>query len=186
MTPVAQSRIVVRPLVPSDLPALASHLARHSMESGRDGDVIFSPYEEPRVVPFETFQAGRTAAWSKPATEIGWERAWGIVEDGQIFGEIRLVPSHPLVSALHRARLMMGIERSHRRLGFGSALISAALDWARQEPSLDWVELGVFEHNAPARALYTKFGFQEVGRTEDLFRVHGVRLTDISMSLRVR
>jgi ribosomal protein S18 acetylase RimI-like enzyme len=79
--------------------------------------------------------------------------------------------------------MAMGIERDFRGQGWGGRLLQTALDWARAETTLAWVDLGVFEHNAPARALYRKFGFKEVGRREDLFRVHGVRITDIQMVL---
>ena len=36
----------IRPLIPGDLPMMARHRRRHSLENGRDGDVIFAPHED--------------------------------------------------------------------------------------------------------------------------------------------
>jgi ribosomal protein S18 acetylase RimI-like enzyme len=104
----------------------------------------------------------------------------------EIHGTIQLRHSPRLESCLHRALLAMGIERSHRAQGWGRQLLEAALGWAQAQPSLDWIDLGVFENNAPARALYSRFGFREVGRREDLFRAFGVKITDIEMVLKLR
>ncbi len=172
----------IRLLGLDDLPALYAHHQRHEAENGRDGDVLFSPFDEPRPMSLEKLEKRLLPAWGASAKAIGWERTWGVVDGEQIVGELRLV--HPLAvpSTLHRALLMMGIERSHRGQGWGSALIATALKWAREE-QLDWVQLQVFEHNAPARALYRKFGFVEAGRVPDLFRVRGQSVADITMLL---
>ncbi|MES2856860.1 MAG: GNAT family N-acetyltransferase, partial [Bdellovibrionota bacterium] len=80
----------------------------------------------------------------------------------------------------------MGIERSHRGGGWGTKLMEVAIGWAKEQPSLDWVQLYVFDHNEPAKALYRKFGFEAVGTVEDLFRVHGQRIADTHMVLNIR
>jgi ribosomal protein S18 acetylase RimI-like enzyme len=49
-----------------------------------------------------------------------------------------------------------------RRGGFGGALVEAALERAR-ERNCRWIELDTHEDNAPALALYERFGFH-VGR----------------------
>ena len=90
-----------------------------------------------------------------------------------------------LYSALHRARLGIGIERRYRRLGFGRALMDAALDWARGQPTVRWVDLSVFAHNDYARKLYLAYGFREVGVTLDAYRIQGRSIDDVHMSLAV-
>lgn len=37
--------LVLRPLQIDDLPALTRHRERHSLENGKDGDVVFYPFE---------------------------------------------------------------------------------------------------------------------------------------------
>jgi RimJ/RimL family protein N-acetyltransferase len=51
----------------------------------------------------------------------------------------------------------------------GSALVAAAIDWAR-EHNLHKLSLSVFAHNTAAIALYDKFGFIEEGRRVRHFR----------------
>ena len=51
----------------------------------------------------------------------------------------------------------------------GSALLAAAIEWAR-ERGLHKLSLGVFAHNAPAIALYRRFGFVEEGRRVKHYR----------------
>ncbi|MBT6443583.1 MAG: GNAT family N-acetyltransferase, partial [Acidimicrobiaceae bacterium] len=56
---------------------------------------------------------------------------------------------------------------------------------ARNRPNIDWLDLGVFDDNNAAQALYLKHGFEVVGRTPDRFRVDGQALDDIAMTLHV-
>src|SRR3989475_10555863 len=57
----------------------------------------------------------------------------------------------------------MAVAREWRGRGVGSALLAAAIEWAR-ENGLHKLSLGVFAHNAAAIALYRKLGFVEEGR----------------------
>ncbi|HSJ50116.1 MAG TPA: GNAT family N-acetyltransferase [Actinomycetota bacterium] len=68
---------------------------------------------------------------------------------------------HPAV--YHVATFGMFVVASHRGRGIGSALMSAALDWARRF-GVERVELTVYPHNEAAIALYRKFEFVEEGR----------------------
>jgi RimJ/RimL family protein N-acetyltransferase len=187
----------VRAAVVFDISALEAHQDRHIAESGRDGDFIFTPVEvsEPerspeaiaaRLAALEAERVRTLRRWSTAVTSCDWERVWVIADKDQIFGDLRLVHRPPIPSSLHRATLMMGIERSHRRQGYGSKLMTQAIEWARLQPSLHWLQLYVFADNLPAQALYKRFGFKENGRVEDMFRVSGVSITDISMELRLR
>ena len=64
-------------------------------------------------------------------------------------------------------------------------LLHAAIDWAKHQPSIAWIDLGVFSDNPGAQALYTRHGFEVLGRMPDRFRVDGESLEDISMTLDV-
>ena len=61
----------------------------------------------------------------------------------------------------------------------------ASLEWAREQQSLAWVDLGVFGGNTPAQALYKQLGFVETGVTHDRFRIDGTSINDVRMSLRL-
>lgn len=57
------------------------------------------------------------------------------------------------------------VQPAARRDGLGAALVQAALDRAR-ERGCRWIELDTHEDNAPAIALYERFGFR-FGRSGD-------------------
>jgi RimJ/RimL family protein N-acetyltransferase len=177
---------IVRPAQPNDAQKLFAHQERHVLESGREGDYIFSPTEISGMPPFEKWQKELIGKLQMPVTQVDWERVWVVTDENSVFGELTLTHRPPLPSCLHRATLMMGIERSHRKDGFGSQLMAAAIAWAKQQPTLDWLQLFVFEQNLPARGLYKKFGFVEAGVTPDLFRVFGQKISDVSMVLKLR
>lgn len=177
---------VVRLATPDDLSAYHEHLHRHGLESGRDGDLIFAPYDEPYDRPLDALRKEKEVKWQCLVTEAGWARCWIISDGVGIFGALNLAHAIGLKASLHRALLTMGIERSHRSKGLGSLLMNEALNWARSQPSLDWIQLNVFTHNEPAKNLYRKFGFQEVGTNLDLFRVMGQKIDDTEMTLPLR
>jgi len=164
-----------------DLPALVAHIARHSAESGRDGDLIFRPRSSDapidELATIERHQVG----WAQPLDEPFWLRTWGAVIDGEIRGHIDLHGGR-LPSEFHRAMLGMGVERGARGRGVGRALLATAIAWARNA-ELAWLDLGVFAHNQRARALYAAVGFVEVGVTRDRFRVDGLVIDDVAMVL---
>ena len=64
--------------------------------------------------------------------------------------------------------------------------MQAALDWAKAQPTLTWLQLFVFDHNLPAKKLYKKFGFEKSGITPDMFRVNGQKISEVSMILMLR
>ena len=170
----------------SDLEAYAAHLIRHRSESGNNGDIIFHPFEDATPKPLAEMRTHKSEKWNLEPTEVGWERAWVVTDGRDIFGEVKLVHMPATSTCLHRAVLMMGIEKPVRGQGWGTRLVQTAIDWARTQTSLEWIQLFVFAHNEPARRLYKKFGFVETGSTRDAFRVHGNSLDDISMDLKLR
>ncbi len=176
----------IRMLNASDLDVYILHLGRTHLESGRDGDLPHGPY--PRDDPFEPKERREKfeKRWSTPVGEPGWGRAWGVLRaDGSCVGGATLDGS-TLAAMRHRARVGLGVERAHRGNGRGLALMEAVITWARAEPGLDWLDLGVFAGNDVAHRMYQRLGFSETGRTPDLFRVDEWSLEDISMVLPVR
>ena len=122
--------------------------------------------------------------WSTEIDELAWRRAWGLFDEAALVGHLYLAGGM-LRSELHRVSLGMGIKSSHRRQGGGSLLLESAIEWARSQPIIDWIDLGVFSDNPGAQALYARHGFEVLGRTPDRFRVDGHSLDDITMTLDV-
>lgn len=175
---------MIRPLGEPDLDALLAHFDRHAAESGTGGAPIFGPHEPSARPDADRLRARRRVGWLRTPAEVGWERTWGLVEGDRIVGHVEL-HGGKLPGELHRCTLGIGLEVGHRRRGFGRRLLGAAVDWARGQARLAWVDLGVFAHNHAARALYDKAGFREVGRVQDRFRVAGAVVDDIHMVLPV-
>jgi RimJ/RimL family protein N-acetyltransferase len=176
------ARVSVQPLSGALVDPLRAHLGRHRAESGAAGDLIFMPFEPdgdagPRGLD-------RTA-WQMPLDQPGWQR-WYVAlgPAGTVVGHVDL-KGDGLATGLHRCELGIGIERAHRGGGLGQRLMGAALAFARQAPTLAWVDLRVFAHNHRARALYEALGFERQGTLRDRFRIRGEQIDDDLMALSV-
>jgi RimJ/RimL family protein N-acetyltransferase len=165
----------------SELRVVSAHIERHALESGRGEDIVFAPFSE---FDREAYEESRYESWRRACDVPGWERCWAWFEGERVVGHLDLTGA-VLYSALHRARLGIGVERSHRGKGIGSALLSAAIQWSRREPELAWLDLSVFAHNLRAQRLYERHGFVEVGRTLDAYRLSERSIDDVHMVLRV-
>jgi RimJ/RimL family protein N-acetyltransferase len=75
------------------------------------------------------------------------------------------------------AELGMIVDERWRGRGVGSALLEAAIEWAR-EVGAHKVGLQRWPHNARAAALYEKFGFEEEGRLVRHYRRKNGELWD--------
>jgi putative acetyltransferase len=74
---------------------------------------------------------------------------------------------HP--ASHHVADLGLMVAKSHRRRGVGSALLEAAVEWARSR-GVQKLELHVFPHNEGAIRLYELFGFEQEGYRKRHYR----------------
>ncbi len=165
----------------ADIDALAAHFYRHRLESGVGDDWHFMPFEPGAS---DGPRGPDPAVISRTLDQPGWQRWWVGADDGLVVGHVNL-KGESLVTASHRCELGIGIERGYRGRGLGRALMVRALEFARREPALVWVDLKVFAHNLPARALYQTLGFEEVGVVADRFRIAGDSVDDVVMTLRV-
>ncbi|WP_430396822.1 N-acetyltransferase family protein [Ferrovibrio sp.] len=84
----------------------------------------------------------------------------------------------------HVGRLGMGLDSGHRRQGLGEAMLHAALDQTAH-CGIERVELQVYASNAPAIALYRKFGFETEGMKRRARKIDG-RYDDILIMARLR
>ena len=77
----------------------------------------------------------------------------------------------------------MDVDRDWRGRGVGTALVRAAIDWARGQ-GLHKLCLEVFPHNAAGIAMYAKCGFVEEGRrVRQMRRANGEIWDTIVMGL---
>jgi RimJ/RimL family protein N-acetyltransferase len=84
------------------------------------------------------------------------------IVDGNVVGwcDITRDTSRPVFS--HIGRLGMGVAEMYRGKGIGRALLTAALNHAREQ-GLSRIELEVYSSNEPAKTLYRSFGFEREG-----------------------
>jgi ribosomal protein S18 acetylase RimI-like enzyme len=172
---------MIRMLTDTDFPTLFGHICRHGDESGRDGDVVFRPRSQHEVMDEVALGQRHRGAWARGLDTPLWLRTWGVFVDNTIVGHLDLNGGR-LPAELHRATLGMGLERRARRKGFGRQMIETAIAFGRSN-KLAYLDLGVFAHNTVARKLYASMGFVEVGYVKDQFRVDGVTIDDVAMTL---
>jgi RimJ/RimL family protein N-acetyltransferase len=80
---------------------------------------------------------------------------------GLVVGRLSVArDQHP--ASRHVADLGLMVAATHRRRGIGTALLQAAVDWAR-DSGVRKLELHVFPYNDGAIALYEQFGFVQEG-----------------------
>jgi RimJ/RimL family protein N-acetyltransferase len=89
-------------------------------------------------------------------------------EGGHIVGRLSVArDQHP--ASRHVADVGLMVAAEHRRRGVGTALLEAAVEWARQA-GVRKLELHVFPWNKGAIALYDRFGFVREGYRRGHYR----------------
>ncbi len=136
---MAAWRISVRPAEDGDRRSLALLLAAVAEE--RDGIAAEPPIDVEKLA----------TSWTIDATVVA-------VAEGVIVGEVHVDPSW-----MGFGEIGMMVAADWRGRGVGTALVAAAVEWARAR-GLHKLALSVFPHNDVAIALYRKFGFVEEGR----------------------
>jgi len=139
----------------------------------------------PLALLFAAVASERDGIASEPPVDVEARAAsWRLdgalvaIADDAIVGSI-----HVDASRHGFAEIGMAVAREWRGRGVGSALLAAAIAWAR-ERGLHKLILGVFAHNEAAIALYRKFGFVEEGRRVKQYRRSSGELWDsIEMGL---
>ena len=96
-------------------------------------------------------------------------------DDGTLVGRLS-VGRDPHPASTHVADVGLMVALDARRQGVGTALLQAAVDWAR-ETGVRKLELHVFPWNEAAIALYAAFGFEREGFRKRHYR-RGNELVD--------
>jgi ribosomal protein S18 acetylase RimI-like enzyme len=156
---MTDAAVQIRPARDDDRRALAELFAAVAEE--RDGIATEPPVDVEQ----------RAASWTLEGTIVA-------LAGGEVIGSI-----HVGTSGHGFGEIGMAIAREWRGRGVGSALMEAAIDWARAQ-GLHKLSLGVFAHNAAGLALYRKYGFVEEGRRVKQYRRSSGELWDaIEMGL---
>lgn len=103
--------------------------------------------------------------------------------DGTIVGRLS-VGRDPHPASAHVADLGLMVAIGARREGIGTALLQAAVDWARSA-GVRKLELHVFPWNEAAIALYERFGFEREGYRKGHYRRGSEDVDAILMAYRV-
>jgi len=146
---------------------------------GRDEDRL------PLALVFAAVAEERDGIASEPPVDVEARAArWNLDETLVAVAASEVVGSiHIDASGFGFGEIGMAVAREWRGHGVGSALLAAAIDWAR-ERGLHKLSLSVFAHNEAAIALYRKFGFVEEGRRVKHYRRASGELWDaIEMGL---
>jgi ribosomal protein S18 acetylase RimI-like enzyme len=144
-----------------------------------------TPADEPalRALDLATWSTVATPT-PPPAPEHEFELDGVLVAelaDG-IAGYVKLGPALPLESARHVLEIKgLAVSPAHRRRGVAQALMEAAAREARAAGARK-LTLRVLSHNAGARALYTRCGFEVEGVLRGLFLLDGSYVDDIRMA----
>jgi RimJ/RimL family protein N-acetyltransferase len=185
MSASAPSPLTLRTAKPGgdDPDAYARHLCEHMAESGRGGLPHFAIS---RVWSREEVRTSFAERLSRGLGEPLWGRAWILADGPRVVGHLELRGGRVLAE-MHRATLGMGLLGAYTGQGHGRRLVEEAVRWARDEAGLRWIDLGVFAGNAPARKLYARAGFVEIGERPDAFRLDaGPSVDDVQMTLKLR
>jgi RimJ/RimL family protein N-acetyltransferase len=151
---VSAESVEIRPAEEADRLPMALLFAAVAEE--RDGIAAEPPVDVER----------RAAHWHLESTLVA-------LGDGEIVGILSVDES-----SFGFGEIGMFVARDWRGRGVGSALVAAAIDWARAH-RLHKLALSVFPHNEAAIALYRKFGFVEEGRRMKQIRRSNGELWDL-------
>ncbi|GAK08345.1 GNAT family N-acetyltransferase [Geomicrobium sp. JCM 19038] len=113
------------------------------------------------------------AEWAKQADDVEKEMNQTIMNDREVLfvaveneavvGYIWCHSPKP-IRLQHTASFEMMISKENRGKGYGELLILQLLSWAKENPYLEKISLGVLSSNEQAIHLYERFGFIEEGR----------------------
>ena len=105
--------------------------------------------------------------------------------EGEIIGNIDLTGSNRKIME-HTAVIGMGMLKKWRNSGLGTILLSATIEWARQNPILELLWLQVYTENELGVNLYKKMGFEPTGIIKGFFKDGHRYFDNLTMTLGVK
>src|SRR5690606_1081490 len=104
--------------------------------------------------------------------------------EGKIIGNIDLTGSRRKIME-HTAVIGMGMLQEWQNIGLGTALLSAIIEWAKNNPILELIWLQVYTENESGLNLYKKMGFTENGIIKNFFKQDDKYFHNLTLSLSV-
>ena len=177
--------ISIHPLTEERLQDFFEYLTRHVAENGQEGALLFLPLSKAQSALSAEMKAKFASGLQQAFGEAGWRQVWVATDqDLRIVGHIDL-RTHREQNAGHRVLLGMGVDRNFRHQHIGRKLMETVIAFGRNHPQISWIDLEVLDNNTPAKSLYQKMGFEQVGVTRDMFRIDHVSYAYASMTLQV-
>ena len=169
--------VTVREATAADAAALVAHLQELAREPGIN--IPLAPDEVTTTVEQEKAIIADFAASPRAIRLV----AEAVAEGGgrTLVGELSLKAISSRRAVQHVATLGMSVKQAWRGKGVGRELMRAALEWA-PTAGIKRVELYVYARNAPAIALYEKFGFATEGTRRGFIREGDTFLDDLVMA----
>jgi len=102
--------------------------------------------------------------------------------EGEIIGNIDLTGNRRKIME-HTAVIGMGMLQEWQNIGLGTALLSAIIEWAKNNPILELIWLQVYTENESGLNLYRKMGFVENGIIKNFFKKDNNYFHNLTMTL---
>jgi putative acetyltransferase len=169
--------ITVREATAADAALLVAHLQELAREPGIN--IPLAPDEVTMTVEQEKAIIADFAASPRAIMLVAEAAADGGTPS--VVGELSLKAISSRKAVQHVATLGMSVKQAWRGKGVGRELMTAALEWA-PTAGIKRVELYVYARNAPAIALYEKFGFAIEGKRRAFIREGDAFLDDLVMA----
>jgi RimJ/RimL family protein N-acetyltransferase len=167
----------VREATVGDAAALVAHLQELAREPGINiplaPDEVTMTVDQEKAMLADFAESPRAIMLVAEGAENGGAPA--------LIGELSLKAISSRKAVQHVATLGMSVKQAWRGKGVGRELMTAALEWA-PTAGIKRVEIYVYARNAPAIALYEKFGFATEGRRKAFIREGDAYLDDLVMA----
>jgi RimJ/RimL family protein N-acetyltransferase len=145
-------------------------LTVRALESLVAGDVASASAEV--GVPLSPYVAGETWLWrirldqvARTPADLAWVARLAVDDaTGVMVGHVGF---HGAPDGRGMVEVGYSVDPRHRRHGYGTALLAAALAWAAAEPGVDVVRASVAPDNEASLATLRPFSFTKVGEQWD-------------------
>lgn len=150
----------------------AASIVQVMQDAEASGYMLFAPGERQMTV-----QEMQTFVEKMPKLTSS---AFIVANNPDVIGYM-MIKGERLMRTSHRASIAIGVHSKSRGQGVGQALITYAIEWAKQK-GLHRLELTVIAHNERAIHLYEKLGFEVEGVKRDALYIDGAFVDELYMS----
>ena len=154
------------------------------MESG-ENNIYYGPYNSDELYPIKELRQKNKILWTQKIIIPGWRRVWGVFDSNKIVGSAQITAGE-LPTNIHRVDLGLDMYKEYRNMGLGQKLISMIVEWCKNEPSIFWIDLGIFSENKHAKHVFDKLGFETLCYKDDAWCIDGLSIGETFMTLNVK